>query len=313
MTEIDFDEFKSIRRILPSSWRESEHSSSANCKVVIDDGKRYSIHLEVACCSSMFFYKVATGSKLLESPKQLTAGVHTSTGEIHIKSRDGATFKIGNVASTLQDLKKQVQLAHNVPECQQRYFLRKGHAGEEQELDEDWQTLRSYGVKKDDTLNLIVREPWQRTDLASKTVNLTLPEPCASAFEWVLDYMYDDCARHEIPSIAADLAPDRALAALWLAGRLEMARLQVQLVQHLQRAVTPANAHAYMSAALGLGLGKVGEAAARLVVAAGGTGGSIFLKNFLDLSNSYDSKLSRGQFCETCTIATGAQIIDCFC
>ena len=268
MAEIDFDEFKSIRRILPSSWRESEHSSSANCNVVINGGKKYSIHLEVACCSSMFFYNVATGSKLLESPKQLTSGVHTSTGEILIKSRDGAAFKIGNVASTLQDLKKQVQLAHDIPECQQRYFLRKGHAGDE-ELDEDWRTLRSYGVKKDGTLNLIVREPWQRTDPASKTVNLTLPEPCASAFEWVLDYMYDDCARREIPCIAADLAPDRALAALWLAGRLEMARLQVQLAQHLQRAVTPANAHAYMSAALGLGLGKAGEAAARLVAAAG--------------------------------------------
>ena len=101
MTEIDFDEFKSLRRILPSSWRESEHSSSANCDVVINDEQKYSIHLEVACCSSMFFYNVATGSKLLESHKQLTAGVHSSTGEIHINSRDGATFKIGNVGGTL--------------------------------------------------------------------------------------------------------------------------------------------------------------------------------------------------------------------
>ncbi len=39
---------------------------------------------------------------------------------------------------------------------------------------------------------------------------------------------------------------------------------QVQLVQNLQRAVTPANAHAYMSAALGLGLGKVVDAATRV-------------------------------------------------
>ena len=268
MTEIDFDELKSLRGVLPSSWRESEHSSSANCDVVINDGNKYSIHLQVACCSSVFFYNVATGSKLLESHKQLSAGVHTSTGEIHIKSRDGATIKIGQVAGTLQDLKKQVQLAHEIPECQQRFFVRNGQKGDE-ELDEDWRTLRSYGVKKEDTLNLLVREPWQRTDLASKTVNLTLPEPCASVFEWVLDYMYDDCVRRESSSVVADLAPDRVLAALWLAGRLEMARLQLLLVQHLQRAVTPANAHAYMSAALGLGLGKVWEVAARLVAAAG--------------------------------------------
>jgi hypothetical protein len=236
--------------------------------VIINNEKKYSIHLEVACCSSMFFYNVATGSKLLESPKQLTEGVQTSTGEIHIKSLDGATFKIGNVACTLQDLKKQIQLAHEIPECQQRFFLWKGQEGDE-ELDEDWRTLRSYGIENGDTLNLVVREPWQRTDQASKTVKLTLSEPCASVFEWVLDYMYDDCVRRESSSMMADLVPERALAALWLAGRLEMARLQVQLVQHLQRAVTPANAHAYMSAALGLGLGKAGEAAARLVAAAG--------------------------------------------
>jgi hypothetical protein len=103
---------------------------------------------------------------------------------------------------------------------------------------------------------------------SKSAVHLTLPEACASVFEMVLDHMYDERARRESSSMAADLTPERALGMLWLAGRLEMAGLQAQLVQHLERAVTPANAHLYLSAALELGLSKVGEAASRLTAAA---------------------------------------------
>ena len=128
--------------------------------------------------------------------------------------------------------------------------------------------MRSYGVKKGDALSLIVREPWQRTDQASRTVHLALPEPCEAVFEAVLGYMYDERARRESSSMAEGLAPDRALGALWLAGRLEMARLKAQLVRHLERAVTPANAHLYLSAALALGLTKAAAAAAARMAAA---------------------------------------------
>jgi hypothetical protein len=210
---------------------------------------------------------VAIG-KAPQSPKQTNAGVSASAGDIHVKSQDGTTFKIGSVSDTLLDLKERIEAACNIPKCQQRLFVKKGQA-EDQALDEDWRTLRSYGVKKGDALNLIVREPWQRTDVTNKSaVHLMLPEACASVFEMVLDYMYDERARRECSSMAVDLTPERALGMLWLAGRLEMAGLQAQLVQHLERAVTPANAHLYLSAALELGLSKVGEAASRLTAAA---------------------------------------------
>jgi hypothetical protein len=99
-------------------------------------------------------------------------------------------------------------------------------------------------------------------------VHLALPEPCEAVFEAVLAYMYDERARRESSSMTEGLAPDRALGALWLAGRLEMARLKAQLVRHLERAVTPANAHLYLSAALALGLTKAAAAAAARMAAA---------------------------------------------
>ena len=170
------------------------------------------------------------------------------------------------------ELKEQVNKTLGVSEHRQRLFYRKAQ-GADVELDEDWRTVASYGVKRGDTVMLVVREPWQRTESAdaengqTTTVRLTLPEACVEVFEAVLDYMYlvhrDPRAEHTLP----DLSPESALGALWLAGRLEMPELQEQVVENLQGAVTEQSAHAYLPAAVRLGLVKVREATMRLAAA----------------------------------------------
>ena len=175
----------------------------------------------------------------------------------------------------MSDLKEQVIKTLGISEERQRLFYRRAQ-GSEVELDEGWRTLASNGVKRGDTVLLVVREPWQRTEPAdagdgeTTTVRLTLPEACVGVFEAVLDYMYgfhrDPRAEHALP----DLSAESAVGALWLAGRLEMAELQERVVEHLRRAVTAQSAAAYVSAAVRLGLVKVREAAMR--VAAAGLG-----------------------------------------
>ena len=116
---------------------------------------------------------------------------------------------------------------------------------------------------------LVLREPWQRTELGNSdgqgtTVYLTLPEVCAGVFETVLDYMY--CFYHDprVKQTLPNLSAESALGALWLAGRLEMPELQEQIVEHLQTAVTVHNAYVYLSVSLQLGMSKVAEAATLL-------------------------------------------------
>ena len=125
---------------------------------------------------------------------------------------------------------------------------------------------------------LTTREPWQRTEASdggagpTKTVYLSLPDVCTQVFESVLDYM---CSFHRSPSAELplrDVSGEAALGALWLAGRLEMPELQELTVRRLQAAVTPQSAHAHLSGAMRLGLGKVRAAAVRL--AAKGLGGT---------------------------------------
>jgi hypothetical protein len=190
---------------------------------------------------------------------------------VQLKTQDGVTTRIGRVTDTVSDLKGQVNKALGISEQRQRLFYRKAQ-GSEVELDEDWRSLTGCGVKRGDTLMLVVREPWQRTemdndDAQTTTVRLTLPEACVGVFEAVLDFMYrfhrDPLAEHTLP----DLSAESALGALWLAGRLEMAELQEQVVEHLQEAVTEQSAPAYLAVAVRLGLVKVREAAMRLAAA----------------------------------------------
>ena len=192
-----------------------------------------------------------------------------------MKLQDGATARIGRVTGTVSDLKEQVSNTLGISAQRQQLFF-KNTQGSGVELDEDWQYLGSCGVKRGDTVMLVAREPWQRTEAAgggdgqTTTVRLTVPEECAGVFEGVLDYMYgfhrDPRAEHALP----DLSAESALGALWLAGRLGMKELQAQVVGHLQGAVTAQSAVAYASVAVRLGLVKVRAAAMR--VAAAGLG-----------------------------------------
>ncbi len=79
--------------------------------------------------------------------------------------------------------------------------------------------MANYGVKRGDTVMLVVREPWQRTEAAdgghgrTTTVHLAalaLPEACVGALEAVLDYVYgfhrDPRAEHALPELSAEVA-----------------------------------------------------------------------------------------------------------
>ena len=124
-----------------------------------------------------------------------------------MKTQDGTTARIGRVTGTLIELKEQVNKTLGISEQRQRLFYRKAQ-GADVELYEDWRTVASYGVKRGDTVMLVVREPWQRTETAdsgkcqTKTVHLTLPEECAEVFEAVLNSIYrfrrDPLAQHTL-------------------------------------------------------------------------------------------------------------------
>jgi hypothetical protein len=170
------------------------------------------------------------------------------------------------MSDTLQIMKQRIRKILTIPEDQQRLFHR-GDNGDERELDEDWRTLQGCGVKVGDTLLLVMREPWQHTDMATKTVRLTLPDMCAEAMDHVMDYMHRfhcdaaqaACGTSSRLAIAPtrDKSPSAVLSMLWLAGRMEMRDLQVQLATYLEGAVTADTAGEYVEPAARLGLVKV--------------------------------------------------------
>jgi hypothetical protein len=59
----DFDEFDCLgRRASPLDWRDPLSASSSDCKIFVNGDKEYALHLEVACRSSQYFFKVATAA-----------------------------------------------------------------------------------------------------------------------------------------------------------------------------------------------------------------------------------------------------------
>ena len=279
MSQPNFDEFDYLgrKRSYPD-WRDPQLGSSAyDCRVIVNGGaKEYSLHLDVVSRSSKFFFDVAAG-RLQPAQKAPTSLPSASDGDdLQLKMQDGTTVKIGRVTNTVTELKEQIHRTLGLAEQRQRLFYRKAQ-GADVELDEGWRTVANYGVKRGDTVMLVVREPWQRTEAAdaghgrTTTVHLALPEACVGVLEAVLDYMYgfhrDPRAEHALPELSAE----GALGALWLGGRLGMAELEEQVVEHLEGAVTEQSAAAYVGVAVRLGLDKVREAAMR--VAAAGLGG----------------------------------------
>ena len=257
-------------------WRSSQEHFPADCEVVINGGtSRYLIHLEVVCCTSKFFFDMATG-RLYQEEKLDPPSQPSLDGEIQVKMQDGTTCKIGRVSSTLSELKGQLHKLRCLSKERQRYFFRKGQ-DTDIEIDEDWRTIGSYGVTRGDAVLLVLREPWQRSgsrDLGNiqiKTVHLSIPETCANIFESILDYMYkfhcEPGSLHTLPALTAE----SSLAALWLAGRLEMRDLQLQLIEHLHSTVTQENAHLFLLPAVQLGLVKVRGVVMRMAAASLGT------------------------------------------
>ena len=106
---------------------------------------------------------------------------------------------------------------------------------------------------------LLVQAPWQHVEYSrGKThVRLTLPGPCAEAFEDLLDCMYGFAQDPACFGRLSRLAPDALLGALWLAGRLEVAEAQQAVASHLLRAVDAGNARTFLRAAVALGFEEV--------------------------------------------------------
>ncbi len=122
----DFDEFNYLeRKKSPLDWRNPQPSCASDCKVIVNGGaKEYSIHLEVAHCSSKFFFDVASGRT--RSAEKTPVNVPSTSGsDIQLKTQDGTTMKIGRATSTLSDFKEQVCKALGTSEQRQRLFYRK--------------------------------------------------------------------------------------------------------------------------------------------------------------------------------------------
>jgi hypothetical protein len=195
-----------------------------------------------------------------------------STGDVFIKTKEGmifnvdtvsitvrTTFKAGRISGTLLELKSKVREILGIPEYQQHLFLC-DETGKERELDEDWQTLTGNSVARGATLLLSTCESWHRTDTATATIHMTLPKVCASVLEHVLDYMstyYNDpCTEIRLPEIHRE----GLVGMLWLAERLEMPRLQLQLSRRLTLSAT-ADCRNLPALVARLGLSKVWDGA----------------------------------------------------
>ena len=250
-------------------WRNDKDILLADCDIVVNGGrKRYSIHLEVACCLSRFFFCVATQKTVDLQSSSLESLLQYDQGSIQIMMKDGTNMWIGNISDTVTDLRKRIRRARGIHEDQQRILYRKSREVV-LELDEEWRSLASYGVRPGDSILLLTQQPWQRTEASGdkRTVHLTLPDHCVDAFEGILDYMYGFHRELLHAPALPDLTAEAALATLWLAGRLEMRGLEQQLADHLRDAVTVRTAHLYLPAAVRLGSAAVRDAATRLAAA----------------------------------------------
>jgi BTB And C-terminal Kelch len=206
--------------------------------------------------TSGYFFKVATGA----APNVTRSlGGSKTAGDIQVKMQDGSSLSVGKISDSLLELKKQVQAACScgIPVREQRYYVLR--ESKNVELVEDWRRLSSLGVKAGDTLLLLPREVWQRTDSSSKTVHLSLPAPCVDVFERVLDFMYSYRCDGSCFSKLGELTPSSALGALWLAGHLDIVDLQLHILSHLESRVTEQNAHLYLGTAVELGLERALE------------------------------------------------------
>jgi len=173
--------------------------------------------------------------------------------------QDGSSASVGKLSDTLLDLKTQVFDVHGIPIKDQTYFLKRGT--KDTEISDDWRCLSDYGIKSEDTLLLVIRDPWYRLEYdeaETLTIHLSMPTPCVQVFERILDFMYnyrcsdDSCFRQ-----LGDLSPSTALGAFWLAGHLDIPDLQRHLIALLERTATPPTAHAYLATAAELGQAKV--------------------------------------------------------
>ncbi len=166
-------------------WRIKDFESISDCRILLDDGtsnlKAYMVHLRVLIVSSKFFFKTASthhASNLqTELKKSLLLEAVSVVGEIQLKLQDGRCFQIGFLSKPVSALKQQIQEFIGIPVFEQRIFIQDG-ASNDRELDDDWCTLSSFGVRKDDTLFLIRRQPWQFFDSNAKTITMHVPELC---------------------------------------------------------------------------------------------------------------------------------------
>jgi hypothetical protein len=82
-------------------------SSALDCHVIENGGaKQYSVHLEVVCRSSTFFFDVAAG-RSQSAEKTLTNSLPSDSDgdDMQLKTQDGTIVRIGKVTSTMTELK----------------------------------------------------------------------------------------------------------------------------------------------------------------------------------------------------------------
>ena len=238
------------------NWR--DHVSSADCRVVVmcnGQMKEYRLHLRILCRSSDFFFKVATGT--VEAVQLILSNLD-SDGSISIKMQDGSTASIGKSTDTLWDLKRHVCDAYDIPIENQRYFRIDG--AKQTEIIDVWKQVSDF----EQPLLFIPREPWQRVDNETKTVYLSLPNPCLEVFERILDFMYNYRCDDSCLQALGELNASSTLALLWLADRLDMPDLEGCLISHLEYTALSQTAHRYLATAVELGQWMILDALTQL-------------------------------------------------
>ena len=213
-------------------WKDRKHASSADCKVIVQCealSKEYRLHLRVLCKSSGFFFKVANRDVQAIQFGFTARGkmIACKEGNIQVKLQDGSTVFLGKSTDSLRALKRRVRDTYDIPIENQRYFRVEGN--NHYEVRNEWERLS----ENEATLLLIPREPWQRVDLETKTVYLSLPKSCLDSFERILDFMYSYRCDESCFQKLGELSPSSVLPALWLAGHLDIPDLEDHLPHQL--------------------------------------------------------------------------------
>ena len=269
LEELGWDDDRAI-----ISWREDINRQPSDWNLVVngagrDDGelsaKSYQVHLSVFGTQGLF-YQIAQGSPPANEPSTFPSTTYAesqSRGEVLIRTRCGSSAYVGDSSMSVETFKSEITKLCGIGEYRQRLILSRGElraegGGEEtsRELSEGWRTLEQYGVTRKSKLLLILREPWQKTDMACRTTYITCPILNFDTFEEFLDWLYtrfnQPTSVHNHPLRTGQ--PSELMTLLWLTSQFKMRDVGLLIYNKIQQTMNFQNACLFIVPAIVLNI-----------------------------------------------------------